>query len=265
MTKGFREKYGAVGVVAGASEGLGAAFAHSLARRGLDLVLVARRKDALDEVAEGVRKAHGVRVDSVAVDVASDAFAPAVTEAVAGRDVGVGVYNAALSMIGPHFDQGIEDVLQVVDVNVRAPLRFAHAIVPGMRARKRGGLVLMSSLAGFQGVPRIATYAATKAFTTVLGESLWAELEGEGVHVVVAAAGAIKTPNYARIKTTPDYPVGTLEPSEVAEAAIEGLGRGPVVIPGGMNRVARMLLGRLLPRTSAIGIMERSTRELKRP
>jgi short-subunit dehydrogenase len=265
VTQSFREKYGAVGVVAGASEGLGAAFADSLARRGMDLVLVARRKDALDEVAAAVRKTHGVRVDAVAVDVASDAFAPAVTDAVAGRDVGVGVYNAALSMIGPHFDQRIEDVLQVVDVNVRAPLRFAHALVPGMRARKRGGLVLMSSLAGFQGVPRIATYAATKAFTTVLGESLWAELKDEGVDVVVAAAGAIKTPNYARIKTTPDYPVGTLDPRDVAEAALGGLGRGPVVVPGSMNQLARTLLGRLLPRTSAIAIMERSTRELKGP
>lgn len=259
----FRDRYGALAVVAGASEGLGAAFGEALAARGMDLVLLARRKDALDDLAAGLRRAHGVRVDTVAVDVASDAFIPALLGAIGDRAVGVGVYNAALSIIGPHFDQGLEDVLRVVDVNVRAPLRFAHALVPGMRARKRGGLVLMSSLAGFQGGPRIATYAASKAFTTVLAEGLWAELKDEGVDVVAAAAGAIKTPNYARIKTSPDYPLGTLEPRAVADAALDGLGHGPVVVPGGMNRMVRALLGRVLPRTSAIAIMGKSTRELK--
>jgi short-subunit dehydrogenase len=252
----FVERYGRWAVVAGASEGLGAAFAEALAARGLNLVLVARRADALEQVAARLRESASVEVRPLALDVADPAFGEHVARATADLDVGVAVHNAAYSFVAPLFERPLADALRVVDVNVRGPLVLLHALVPGMIARGRGAVVLMSSLAGFQGAPTLAAYAASKAFNTILGESLWAELAPKGIDVVACCAGAIRTPGYARAlkKEAP----GTLDASEVAAQTLDALGHGPVVIPGATNRIASHFLRRLLSRRGAIGIMARS-------
>jgi len=252
----FKERYGAVGVVAGASEGLGAAFATALAARGLDLVLVARRASVLDGLAAQLREAHGVGVTTVAVDLADPSFAEAIVGAVAGREVGVAVYNAAASFTGPLLDRPLADALHLVDVNIVGPLRFVHAMVPPMRARRRGGLVLMSSLAGFQGAPQLAAYASSKAFNIVLGESLWGELRGEGVDVITSCAGAIRTPNYAKASAA-EAP-GMLDARVVAELTLDALGHGPIVVPGGVNKLALFLMRRIMSRGGAVGMMQKN-------
>jgi short-subunit dehydrogenase len=257
----FSERYGRWAVIAGASEGLGAAFAEALAARGANLVLLARRAEMLEEVAAKVRAAHGVEARPLACDLADPSLAPKLAKAVEGLEVGVAVYNAAFSFVAPLFERPLADALRVVDVNVRGPLVFMHALVPAMIARGRGAVVLMSSLAGFQGSPRLAAYAASKAFNTVLGESLWAELAPRGVDVVVSCAGAIRTPGYAKAlkKEAP----GTLDASVVAEQTLAALGRGPMVIPGATNKLASQLLRRLLSRRAAIGIMGKSVADLE--
>jgi short-subunit dehydrogenase len=257
----FSDRYGRWAVVAGASEGLGAAFAEALATRGLSLVLLARRAELLEALASKLRAAHGVEVRAVPCDLAEPSFAAALSGATADIEVGVAVYNAAYSFVAPLFERPLADALRVVDVNVRAPLIFLHTLVPPMLARGRGAAVLMSSLAGFQGSPKLAAYAASKAFNTILGESLWAELAPRGVDVVASCAGAIRTPGYAKAlqKEAP----GTLDASEVVERTLAALGRGPVVIPGATNKLASQLLRRLLSRKSAIGIMGRSVSGLE--
>ncbi|HEY1693359.1 MAG TPA: SDR family NAD(P)-dependent oxidoreductase [Polyangiaceae bacterium] len=256
----FRERYGAWAVVAGASEGLGAAFAEALAARGLGLVLLARRGEVLEALATRLREAHGVEVRPVACDLADASFVDRVAVATRDLEVGTVVYNAAFSFVAPLLERPLADALRVVDVNVRGPLLLLHALAPAMVARGRGAVVLMSSLAGFQGSPRLAAYAASKAFTTVLGESLWAELAPAGVDVVASCAGAIRTPGYAR--TLQKEAPGTLDASEVAERTLEALGHGPLIIPGATNRFASHLLRRLLSRRSAIGIMGKSVKDL---
>jgi short-subunit dehydrogenase len=256
----FAERYGKWGVVAGASEGLGAAFAESLAERGLSLVLLARRGDVLEELASRLRTSRGVEVRPVACDLADPGFADRLSAATADIEVGVAVYNAAFSFVAPLLERPLADALRVVDVNIRAPLVFLHTLVPSMLAHGRGAVVLMSSLAGFQGSPRLAAYAASKAFNTVLGESLWAELGPKGVDVLVSCAGAIRTPGYAKAlqKEAP----GTLDASEVAARTLDALGHGPVVIPGATNKLASHLLRRMLSRRAAIGIMGKSVKGL---
>lgn len=249
-------RYGPWAVVAGASEGLGEAFAGALARRGHALILLARRGDLLATVAERLRSEYRVEVRTLACDLADPSFADALERETAGLDVGVAVYNAAYSFVAPLFERPVADALRVVDVNVRAPLLFAHALVPTMIARGRGALVLMSSLAGFQGAPRLAAYAASKAFNIVLGESLWAELTPRGVDVVTSCAGAIRTPGYAR--TVTKEPPGTLDASTVAEETLAALGAGPLVIPGGVNKLASFFMRRVVSRSAAVGIMGRS-------
>lgn len=253
-------KYGAWAVVAGASEGLGAAFADALAVRGMNLLLLARRANPLDAVARRIRKESGVEVRTLAIDVSAPNVSSALADASAGLEIGLLVYNAAFSPVGGFFDVPEEDLLRVVDVNVRAPIVFLRSFVPPMLARHRGAVILMSSLAGLQGAPRIATYAASKAFNTILAEGLWGELRRSGIDVLASCAGAIRTPGYAGASSR-DAP-GTLDPSEVAEKTLAALGHGPRVVPGIVNKIASVLTGRLLTRRGAVRLMSANTRDL---
>lgn len=256
----FAATYGAWAIVAGASEGLGAAFAQALAERGLNLLLLARRADHLARVADGLRKSAQVDVRTETIDLARPDLPAALESLTADLDIGLAVYNAAFAPVGELVSRPMDDLARVVDVNIKGPLTFVRTLAPKMIERGRGGIVLMSSLAGYQGAPRIATYAASKAFNIVLGESLWAELKPMGLDVVVSSAGAIRTPGYAKAAAR-DAP-GTLDAADVANQTLEALGRGPVVVPGAVNRIARFALGRLLPRRTAIDIFARSTKDL---
>jgi short-subunit dehydrogenase len=263
MHDDFRINYGPWAAVAGGSEGLGAAFATALAARGVHLVLLANGADVLAAHATSLAAEHGVEVRSIVCDLADPTFVDALTEATRDIEVGLGVYNAAYSFVASLFERPVEEALRVLEVNCAAPIRFAHGLVPKMIARGHGGLVLMSSLAGFQGTPRLSVYAASKAFSIVLGESLWAELAPRGVDVVVSCPGAIRTPSYQR--TSMREAPGTLDARVVAERTLDALGRGPRVIPGAVNKLAALVLGRLLPRNTAVTIMAKATKHLQSP
>lgn len=260
MTATFRDRYGPWALVAGASAGLGEAFAQALAARGLSLLLLARRREALERVAGALRAAHGVEVRVAAADLGRDDVLRTVAELAGDREVGLLVYNAAHSVIGPFLDRPLEEQLRVVDVNCRGPLLLAHALGGPMARRGRGGIVLMSSLSGSQGNPWLASYAASKAFGLVLAEGLWAELRGRGVDVLACRAGATRTPGLAASRPKRSVPMQS--PDEVAARALAALGRGPTAVSGGLNRLAAFAFGRLLPRRTSIRIMERATRRL---
>jgi short-subunit dehydrogenase len=253
----FASRYPGWALVAGASEGLGAAFARELAGRGLTLVLVARRAGLLDALASELRRDRGVEVRALALDLASPDSIAAIASAVAGIEVSVLVCNAALAPMGDFLEAEPASLEAALDLNARAPLRLARALLPPMVARGRGALVIMSSLAGFQGSPRLATYAATKAFGRVLAESLWGELRERGVDVQACCAGAIRTPGYLA-SATKDAP-GTLDPDYVARHSLDALGSGPVFFPGATNRIGAFVMGKLLPKRVAIALMAGNT------
>lgn len=262
MPLDFRNRYGPWAAVAGGSEGLGLAFASALAARGLNLVLLADGADALRNTSASLAERYGVEVRPVVCDLADGGFVGALERVSSDVEIGLGVYNAAHSFIAPFFDRPAADALRAVDVNCSGPIRFAHALVPAMIERRRGGFVLMASLAGFQGAARLSAYAASKAFNIVLGESLWAELAPLGVDVVVSCPGAIRTRAYQRRTMPSSEAPGILAPHVVAERTLEALGHGPRVVPGVVNRLASLVLSRLLPRTTAVSIMGRSTARL---
>jgi hypothetical protein len=257
----FSDRYGPWAVIAGASFGLGEAFARQLAGRGINLVLIARRQDALDSLAVDLRATCKVDVRTVAADLARTDLLTVVQAATADIEVGLVVYNAAFSTIGAFLDRPLDEHLRVIDVNCRGPLVLAHHFGNAMAVRHRGGIVLMSSTAGSQGGPWISSYAASKAFNTVLGEALWDELSASGVDVVVCRAGATRTPGYASSKPRPSR-VPLLDPNFVAERTLAALGRGPTVVPGWFYRVSAFLMAHLFPRRMAIRIMGRATRKL---
>jgi len=256
VTGGFPARYGPWALVAGASEGLGAAFATELARRGCDVVLVARRPGPLEALAASLP----TRAVPVVADLATPEGVEAVGAAAADLDVGLVVANAAYSPIGRFVDSSPDLTRRALELNCGAPLALAHRFLPPMVARGRGGFVVMSSLAGLQGSPPISVYAATKSFGAILAEGLWAELRSTGVDVVACLAGAVATPNLAGALAKPAP--GTLPPDRVAAAALNGLGRGPRVVPGALNRVSSVVMSRLLPRRAAIAIIARASRGL---
>lgn len=259
----FVRRYGRWAVVAGASEGLGAAWAEALGARGLNLLILARRPEVLHETAVAIRDRHGVEVRTRALDLAGDGFGAELERLSGAEEVGFGVFNAAHAPRGQFLDLTLEDQLRSVDVNCRGPLTMAHVLGGRMAARGRGGLVLMSSLTAFHGSPFIATYGATKAFNLVLGEGLWFELRARGVDVLACAAGATRTPGFLR--ASPQGEPGMIEPAQVVEEALGRLGRTGVMVPGRFNRFASFLMRRVLPRETAVGMLGKRTRNLTPP
>ena len=253
----FKDTYGPYALVAGGSYGLGAAFAEALARRGLNVVLLARQEDRLTATATRLKETYGVDVVAFAADVADY---ESVKERLGDLKLSIGllVYDAAYAPIGRFEDVSEDQLLRATEVNVRAPLLLAKFLSAPMIARGRGGIVLMSSLAGSQGSPNIAAYAATKSFNAILAEGLWKELKPRGVDVLACLAGAILTPGYQAAESAKPAP-GTLEAKDVAEQTLNALGNGPIIVPGAVNKVARFLLMRLLSRRAAIAIMSQNT------
>ena len=259
----FPIRYGSWAVVAGASQGLGAAYARALAERGMNVVLVARRMPLLEALAKELHESFGIETRCIDGDLADALCLERLSAAVADLDLGVLVYNAAHAPVGEFASLTDGDLMHALVVNVRGPVALLRSLLPAMIARKRGAAVLMSSLAGNQGSPRIAAYAATKAFNRVLAEGLWQELRRSGIDIVACCAGAVRTPGYSA--TAGKGSPGTMDPARVADYTLNALGRGPVAIPGFINRAATFFLTRLLPRRLAIGVMAGFTNDLAQP
>jgi short-subunit dehydrogenase len=256
----FKETYGPYALVAGGSDGLGAAFAEAIAQRGLNLVLLARQEDRLNATAARLRDTYEIDVIALTADMADY---ETVKQRVGDLKLSIGllVYDAAYAPIGRFEDVSEDHLAQAAAVNVRAPLLLTKLLSAPMIERGRGGIVLMSSLAGSQGSPNIAAYAATKAFNAILAEGLWKELKPRGIDVIACMAGAILTPGYQQAESSKPAP-GTLEAKDVAEQTLNALGNGPIVIPGAVNKIGRFALMRLLSRRAAIAIMSKNTRGL---
>jgi short-subunit dehydrogenase len=248
MTTGFAARYGPWAVITGASSGIGAELASQLAARGLSLVLCARRKDRLEALAAELTRAHGVEVRVLELDVGSSGFVDALLTAIDGLDVGLVVSNAGFGEKGPFLESDVARDLQMLDVNCRAYLLMAHAFAKRLVARGRGGMIFTSSTAAFQGLPFTAHYAATKGYGLQLAEGLWYELKPHGVDVLALCPGPTDTEGPRRTGVDPDkVPVKMMSAAAVASAALEGLGKVPVVVPGATNRLAHLLV-KVLPR-----------------
>lgn len=255
--------YGPWGVVVGASEGIGEAFALELAQAGLNVVLVARRADPLNQLAQRLVNECSVKALAVPLDLAEPESITLLATATADLDVGLAIYNAAYSRIGNFLDYSAQEHVREIAVNCVGPLMVAHHFAARFKQRARSGLILMSSIAGFQGSPLVANYAATKAYNRVLAEGLWDELRGHNIDVLACNAGATLTPAYLNSQPNKQsFAPPEMSPGAVASAALSGLGRGPSLIPGMANRLTAFAMNRLLPRRTAVRIMGAGTRAM---
>ena len=263
-TTTFQQKYGSWAVVAGASEGLGATFADQLAVWGLNLILIARREELLESLAGQFSTKYHIQVKILKLDLSRSDSAEYIIQETTGLDVGLLIYNAAFSAVGPFLNYALNDHFKEVDTNIRTPLALTYHFGEHMLSRGRGGIILMSSLSAFQGSAFISNYAATKAFNILLAEGLWEEWRGRGVDVLVCIAGATRTPNYVASapKRTGRFSDSTLEPGLVVYEALAALGRQPYVIPGRSNRFASFIMRHLMPRRMAIRMMGRILRDM---
>jgi short-subunit dehydrogenase len=252
--------------VAGASEGVGAAYARAMAERGLNVVLLARRQAALDEVAAAIRADTGAHTRTLAVDLSLDGAMETIVEATAGLDIGTVVYCAGADPnYQPFLANPVETALAMVERNCVMPLRICHHFAAPMEARGRGAIVLLSSGAGLYGAPNMVAYGATKAFDTVMAEALWAELHGKGVDVLALVLGATDTPALRRLMVRRGglsdlddaAPIpGATTPDEVVAEAIANLSNGPTWFAGDQLRESARQLG-ALTRSEAVRAMSR--------
>jgi short-subunit dehydrogenase len=240
----MRDKYGPWAVIAGASEGTGAEYARQLAACGIHCLLVARRAQPLEQIAQELSKAHHVQTRVLSLDLASADAAQRMKAAAADIDVGLYVSNAGADPTGKHFlEVPLEHSHRLINMNVRTVVDAVHAFAPPMKARGRGGILLMSSGAALGGQPRVAIYSASKAFEVNFGESLWIELRKFGVDVLSVAAPAMDTPVLrAALAARNLKPQGVYDPKDVVRIALQYLPVGPTyVFPLGPHEDAEAL------------------------
>ena len=260
------KKYGKVALVAGASEGLGAAFANYLAAEGMDLVLIARRKEPLQQLADVLTAKYKIKVTCITCDLADTNATRFIQKELGDTEIDLLVYNAALSYIGAFEKNTAENNAQITMANTITPMHMAQAFGEKMLARKRGAIVLMASLAGFQGSGFLTVYAATKAFNRVLAESLWYEWKDKGVDVIACCAGATATPNFIHTKPekTSFFAPKVQLPEEMVKECFKKLGKKPSFVTGAGNKFASFIMQKLMPRKLAIKIMGDTTRKMYR-
>ncbi len=253
----FKQKYGNTALIAGASEGMGAAYAHALAARGLDLVLIARRKGPLEATAQQITERYGVKVIPITCDLADADATEQIITAIGDIPIDFMVYSAALSYIGHYLATDIRTHTDIGKVNMVTQMGMLHYFGGKMVERGKGGIVIMSSIAGFQGSGYLATYAATKAFNRVLAEGLWYEWQPKGVDVIACCAGATATPNYINTnpgKASPLEPKPQ-QPAQVVEECLRKIGTGPSFISGTGNKLVSFLMQHIFSRKMAIKMM----------
>jgi len=239
-------------VVTGASSGIGTALAAELAGRGYSLILVARRGDLLDELAQRLTLAHGITAEVRAVDLADrEQRAPLVDE-LAGRDIAILCNNAGVATFGPVAELDPAYERAQLELNAVAVHDLTLAVLPGMLARRAGGILISGSAAGNMPIPNNATYAASKAFANTFSESLRGELKDTGVHVTLLAPGPVRTeapdPAEASIvdRMVPDFMWVSSE--YTAKVSIDALARNKMRIVPGVISKGMSVAGQYSPR-----------------
>lgn len=252
MSSRTKERYGPWAIVTGASDGIGRAFAERLARDGLDLVLVARRREVLETLAAELSRREGIATRVLPLDLSRTDELARLERETASLDVGLLVAAAGFGTSGSFVDGPIERELALLDVNCRAVLVLAHAFGRRFSQRGRGGLVLMSSLLAFQGVPLAAHYAASKAYVQSLAEGLRLELAPAGVDVVACAPGPVASGFAAVADMQMSF---ALDPASVPKPTLAALGRRTTVRPGWLSKLLEASLK--LPRWARVRILGR--------
>ena len=263
MTTHFAERYGPWAVVAGASEGTGREFARAIAAQGVSCVLIARREGPLTALAAQIRSESGVECVTAAVDLSAVDACERIVAAVGAREVGLYVSNAGADSHGARFlDKDARTWMDLSQRNVMTTLQCCHHFAMPMRARRRGGLLLVNSGACYGGSSFLATYAASKAFVLCFAEGLWAELQPCGIDVLTLVLGKTDTPAHRALLIEKGMPIPAdmASPIEVARVGLAQLPQGPIYNWGQPNDVAGYAPSSPDARRARIRLIDQHTR-----
>ncbi len=249
----FATKYGPWALVAGASDGVGAAFASGLAERGVNVVLLARRQAVLDHVAADIESKTSALTRTLAIDLAEPDAASAIAAATSDLAIGFFVYCAGADPnFTPFLANSIEAAEAMVHRNCMVPMQLCHHFAPAMVERGSGGIVIFGSGAGLAGGPNMVAYGASKAFDMVFAEALWAELHDKGVDVLGLILGKTDTPalrqlehSRGQIGSPDEVPAGAAAVDDVVAEAFDNLSNGPTLMVGDAMRAAAQMLASL--------------------
>lgn len=231
------KRYGKWALITGASTGIGLEFARQLASEGMNLAMVARRGDLLSARAEELSREFDVETMPIARDLIDEGAVEAIFHQLIDREIALVVMNAGAETTGHFTKVALERHTHLQRLNVDVPMRMAHLFGQAMLERGRGGLIFVSSLFGYQGVPLVANYAASKAYVLSLGEALHVEMKPFGVDVLVLSPGLTNTEMPAQMPV--DFarmPITKSAPHHVVRVALASLGRKATVVPGLANK-----------------------------
>jgi uncharacterized protein len=259
-----RACYGEWAFVAGAAEGVGAAFSEVLAQNGISLVMVDIKQEVLRDVALRLQAKYGIQTREAVLDLVEKKEAVAkCMELIREKRCRLLVYVPAYSQIKPFTDHSGNELDRYIGLNINTPLHLIHEFSRDHMDEKKAGIILMSSLAGMIGPRYSGPYAGTKAFSITLAESLFYELKEKNIDILTCCAGPIDTPTFWSSKPVirGNWP-GVSSPMLVAEQALKNLGKKPVCILGWKNSVSFFLLTRIFSRGFAVKIVAKSMKKM---
>ncbi len=250
----FTEKYGPWALVTGASSGIGKEMATQLAAKGLNVVIVARRQNLLDKLKQELTSKYKVEVLPLETDLYTDYAVKQIEEATRELDIGLVIPNAGAESAGEFVDVNVDKNTDLVQLNVIAPMQIANVFGQRLKRRGKGGILFVSSLFGYQGIPYVANYSATKAYILSLGEALRIELARYGVDVSVLSPGLTDTAMPANMPINfKKMPIFTMKPARTARIGLNALGKKSTVVPGMLNKIYAWE-NRFIPRTWPVAL-----------
>jgi short-subunit dehydrogenase len=251
-------------LITGASSGLGEAFTEELARGQYNLVIVARSEDKLQQLKSHLEAQHPITVDVIVEDLslpqASQNIFKHITEK--GLKIDLLINNAGFGDYGPFSDRPLDKQVKMIQLNITALVELTHLFLPGMKQRHSGGIINVSSIAGYQPLPYLSVYAATKAFVLSFSEALWAENKGTGVHILALCPGPTESKFFEVAEFPPSFTSkngnGSLtSASEVAKDALKALAKNQAnLVTGGLGNQVIVNLPRFFPRETLISAVE---------
>jgi len=258
-------------LITGASAGLGATFAQELAKRSMDLVLVARSQDKLEQLAQDLRDIYGIKVEVIVQDLTAPDAAPKILEIVNQKTIAIDllINNAGFGDYGAFSQTSRRKQLEMIQLNILALVDLTHHILPQMQQRGSGSIINLSSIAGFQPLPYLSVYSATKAFVLSFSEALWAENQHRGVKILAACPGPTET-NFFTTANFAEYAPESLQqqqtdsPEVVVQEILQALDRDDcTVVTGQWQNHFIVNLPRFFPRKTLVQLVEQQFRPQK--
>jgi len=246
--KNFKQAYGSWALITGASSGIGEAMSIELAKQGVNVVAVARNEDKLLTLKNKL-ETYNIEVKTLSVDLSLPGSSAVVAEKTAQLDIGLLVANAGIENTGAFIDNSQDQERKLLDLNITSPMELSHIFAKRFAKKGKGGILLLASLFGYQGVPFVANYSASKAYILSMGEALNVELKPLGIDVSVLSPGLTDTPmTQNMVVDFKKVPITSHQPEVVARVGLNALGKKATVVPGFINKFYAWE-NRLIPRS----------------